>query len=173
LYATVQSEIHKDNKEAVVLFVSFEDHGSKNASMGTPDDEIVHAVSFSHLHKYYEQGFISLHSFESQNNSPRANFLKINKIKSELFDEQEDGLDAHNMVVRVEDVQGCMNVFIDKRIGAISFENVLRTEEVEKKRQTTMKEVCLSVFVHQEKMFSHMFHDPIACYMECFNNRNL
>jgi hypothetical protein len=126
---------------------------------------------FSHLQEDYEQGFISLHSFESQNNSPRENFLKVNKIKSELFDEQEDGLDAHNMVVRIEYVQGCMNVFVEKPIVSISFEVILITEEVEKEQQTLMKETCLSVFVHQEEVFSHVFYDPVACYMECFNNQ--
>ena len=50
-----------------------------------------------------------------------------------MFDEQEDSLDTHNMVVIFEDVQGCMTVFInmhgrvDKPIASISFENVLRT----------------------------------------------
>jgi hypothetical protein len=45
-----------------------------------------------------------------------------------LFDEQEDSLDAHNMVVIFEDVQGCMNVFVDmhgrvdKAIFSISFD---------------------------------------------------
>jgi hypothetical protein len=33
VYATFQSEIHKDNEEAVVLFNSFENHGFENTSM--------------------------------------------------------------------------------------------------------------------------------------------
>jgi hypothetical protein len=47
VYATVQSEIQKDNKEEVVLFDSFEDHGFENASMGTPEGEMVHVVLFT------------------------------------------------------------------------------------------------------------------------------
>jgi hypothetical protein len=132
-YAIFQSEIQKDNEEAVVLFDSFENHGFENASMGTIDCEIVHDVRFSHLQEYYEHEIISINSFESQNGSPQTNFQKFNETKSELFDEQEDSLDAHNMAVIFEDVQECMNVFvevhgkIDKPIAAISFENVLRT----------------------------------------------
>jgi hypothetical protein len=54
-----------------------------------------------------------------------------------------------------------------------SFENVLRTKEIEQKQQTLVKEVCLSVFVHQEEMIFHGFHDPVACCMENSNNRNV
>jgi hypothetical protein len=81
VYATFQSEIHKDNEESIVLFDSFENNGFENASMGTLDCEIVHAVRFSHLQKYYEQELIYLHSFESQNDSPQEKFLKVNKTK--------------------------------------------------------------------------------------------
>jgi hypothetical protein len=104
--------------------------------MGTLDYGIVHDVSFSHLQEDYEQEIISIHSFESQNDSPQANFHKFNETKSELFDEQDD---AHNMVVTFEDVKECMNVFVemhgkvDKPIASISFENVLKTKEIEKK----------------------------------------
>jgi hypothetical protein len=79
----------------------------------TLDCEIVHDVSLSHLQEDYEQELIPIHSFESQNDSPQANFQKVDKTKPELFDEQEDSLDTHNMVVIFEDVQGCMNVFVD------------------------------------------------------------
>jgi hypothetical protein len=136
-YAIFQSEIQKDNEEAVVLFDSFKNHGFENASMGTLDCEIVHDVLFSHLQEDYEQKLISIHSFESQNDNTQANFQKINKTKSEPFDEQEDNPDAHSMVVIFKDVQGCMNVFVDmhgildKPIVGISFESVPRTEEIE------------------------------------------
>jgi hypothetical protein len=85
-----------------------------------------------------------------------------------LFHEQEDSFDAHNMAVIFEYVQGCMYVFVDmhgrvdKTIAAISFENVLRTKEIEKKQQTLMKEACLFVFVHKEEMIFHGFQDPVA-----------
>jgi hypothetical protein len=120
----------------VVLFDSFENPGFENVSMGTLDYEIVYVVSFSHFQEDYEKELISIHSFEIQNNSPQGNFHKFNKTKSELFDEQEDSLDAHNMAIIFEDVQECMNFFVemhgkvDKTIAAISFENVLRTEEI-------------------------------------------
>jgi hypothetical protein len=94
----------KDNKEAVVLFDSFENNGYENGSMRTLDYEIVYVVSFSHLQRDYEHKRISIHSFESQNDSPQANFPRFNE--SELFVEQED---THNIV-------------------AISFENILRNE---------------------------------------------
>jgi hypothetical protein len=89
-----------------------------------------------------------------------------------LFDEQEDNLDAHNMVVIFEDVQECMNVFfdmhgrVDKPIGAILFENVLKIEEIEQEQQTLMKETCLSVFSHQEVMIFHGFPDPVAILLQ-------
>ena len=111
MYATFQSEIEKDNEETTVLFDSFENHSFENASMGTLECEIVHAVRFSHLKEDYEHELIPLHSFENQNDSPQAKFPKVNETKSELFDEQEDNLDAHNMAVIFEDVQGRMNVF--------------------------------------------------------------
>jgi hypothetical protein len=66
-----------------------------------------------------------------------------------------------------------MNVFIDKPIAAISIENVRKIEEIEQEQQTLMKEARLSIFAHQEEMISHVFHNPVACYMECFNNQNL
>jgi hypothetical protein len=73
-------------------------------------------------------------SFECQNDSPQTNFQKFSETKSKLFDEQEDSLDAHNMVVIFEYVQECMTVFVeihgkvDKPIASTSFENVLRTK---------------------------------------------
>jgi hypothetical protein len=168
MYAAFQLEIQKDNEEAVVLFDSLEKHGFENASMGNLDCEIVHVVRFSHLQGDYEHEIISIHSFESQSDRPQANFQNVNKTKLELFDEQEDSLDTNNMAVIFEDVQGCMNVFVemygkvDKPIAAISFENVLRTEEIEQEQQTLMTEACLLVFVHQEEMFFHGFQDPVA-----------
>jgi hypothetical protein len=153
----------------VVLFDSFENHGFENASMGTLDYEIVHVVNFSHFQEDYEQELISIHSFESQNDSPQANFQKFNETKSELFDEQED---ANHMAVTFNDVQECMNIFVDmhrrvdKHIVAISFENVLRTEEIEKKQQTLMKEAWISIFSHQEEMIFHGFQDPVAILLQ-------
>jgi hypothetical protein len=96
-----------------------------------------------------------------------------------LFDAQEDSLDTHNLVVVSGDVQGCMNVFVDmhervdKPIAAISFENVLRTKEIEQEQQTLRKEARLSIFIHQEEMIFHGFHDPVACYMENYNNQKI
>jgi hypothetical protein len=75
-YAIFQSEIQKDNEKVVVLFDYFE-----NASMGTLECEIVHDVSFSHLQEDYEQELISIHSFESQNDS-KTNFHKFDEAKS-------------------------------------------------------------------------------------------
>ena len=72
------------------------------------------------------------------------------------------------MAITFEDVQQCMNVFFDmhgrveKPIAAISFENVLRTEEIEQEKQTIMNEACLPIFVHQEEMIFHSFQDPMA-----------
>jgi hypothetical protein len=56
-----------------------------------------------------------------------------------LFDEQEDSLGAYYMAFIFEYVQEYMNIFVDmhrqedKPIIAISFEDVLRTKEIEQK----------------------------------------
>jgi hypothetical protein len=140
--------------------------------MGTLDCEIVHDVIFSNLQEDYEKELIFINSFESQNDSPQTNFQKFNETKSELFDEQEDSLYARNMDVTFEDVQECMNVFVDthgrveKPIVVISFENILRTEEIEQEQQTLMKEACLSVFSHQEEMIFHSFQDSVAILLQ-------
>jgi hypothetical protein len=63
-----------------------------------------------------------------------------------------DSLGAYYMAVIFEDVQEYMNIFVDmhgqadKPIVAISFEDVLRTKEIEQKQLTLMKDTCLSWF---------------------------
>jgi hypothetical protein len=169
-----QSCLSSPENDVLVQFLNNidTDEGFENTSMRTLDCEIVHDVIFSHLQEYYEQELISINSFESQNGSPQTNFQKFNETKSELFDEQEDSLDAHNMVVIFEDVQECMNVFlemhgeVDKPIAAISFENVLKTEEIEQEQQTLTKESCIFVFAHQEEMIFHGFQDPVAILLQ-------
>ena len=72
-----------------------------------------------------------------------------------------------------------MNVFVemhgevDKPIASISFENVLKTEEIERRQQTLVEETCLFVLVRQEETIFHGFHDHVACYMENYTNQNL
>jgi hypothetical protein len=67
-----------------------------------------------------------------------------------LFDEQGDSLDAHNMDDILEDVQECMNIFVDmhgkedKPIIAISFKNVLKIEEIELLLQSSVKDEFIS-----------------------------
>ena len=117
------------------------------------------------MHEDYEKELISIHLFESQNDSPQENFQKFNETKSELFDEQKDSLNAHNMAIIFKE---CMNVFlevhgeVDKPIVAISFEDVLKIEEIKKEQQTLTKESCIFGFAHQEEMFFHGFQDPVA-----------
>jgi hypothetical protein len=137
--------------------------------MRTLECEIVHDVSVSHLQEYYEQELISINSFESQNDIPQTNFQKFNETKSEFFDEQKDNLDAHNMAIIFEE---CMNVFLEvhgevgKPISAISFENVLKIEEIEQEQQTLTKESRIFVFSHQEEMIFHGFQDPVAILLQ-------
>jgi hypothetical protein len=89
-----------------------------------------------------------------------------------LFDEQEDNLGAYYMAVIFEDVQEYMNIFVDmhgqadKPIIAISFEDVLRTKEIEQKQLTLMKDTCLSVFSHQGEMIFHAFQDLMAILLQ-------
>ena len=65
-----------------------------------------------------------------------------------------------------------MNVFVEmhrkvnKPIVAISLENILRIEEIEREQQTLMKEACLSVFSHQEEMIFHGFQDLVAILLQ-------
>jgi hypothetical protein len=76
------------------------------------------------------------------------------------------------MAVTFEDVKECMNFFVDmhgrgdKPIAAISFQNILKTEEIEQEKQTLMKEACLFVFAHQEEMIFHGFQDPVAILLQ-------
>ena len=76
------------------------------------------------------------------------------------------------MVVTFEDAQECMNAFVvmhgrvEKPIVAISFENILRTAEIEQEKQTLMKEACIFVFAHQEEMFFHGFQDLVAILLQ-------
>jgi hypothetical protein len=141
----------------VVLFKSFESRGFENPSAGALDCEVVH-----------EQELISIYSLESQSVCPQTNFNKFNETTSELFDEQEDNLGAYYMAFIFKDVQEYMNIFVDmhgqadKPIITISFEYVLRTEEIEQKQLTLMKDTCLSVFAHQGEMIFHDFQDPMA-----------
>ena len=89
-----------------------------------------------------------------------------------MFDEQEDSFDAHNMAIIFEDVQECMNIFVDmhgkedKPIISISFENVLITEEIGQKQLTLMKDAYLSVFAHQGEMIFHGFQDPVTILLQ-------
>jgi hypothetical protein len=65
-----------------------------------------------------------------------------------------------------------MNVFVDmngrleKPISAISFENVLKTKEIEKEQQTLMNNAFLPIFSHQEEMIFHGFQDPMAILLQ-------
>jgi len=77
--------------------------------MNTLYCEMVHDISFSHLHENCDHQCISIHPSESQDDSPEINFQKFNKTKSKLFDEQED----IPMALIFEYVQGCTNISID------------------------------------------------------------
>jgi hypothetical protein len=55
---------------------------------------------------------------------------------------------------------------LDKPIASISFENVLRTKEIEKEQQTLMKEAFLPIFAHQEEMTFHGFQDPMSILLQ-------
>jgi hypothetical protein len=161
VYAIFPSETQKDNEEAMVLFKSFENQGFENPSTGALDCEVVH-----------DQELISIYSLESQSGCPQTNFQKFNETTSELFDEQEDNFGAYYMAVIFEDVQEYMNIFVNmhgqanKPIVAISFEDVLRTEEIEQKQLTLMKDTCLSVFAHQGEMIFHDFQDLMAILLQ-------
>jgi hypothetical protein len=74
MYTTFQSEIEKVNKEEIVLFNPFKNHGFENVDMRNPNCEIVHVVVFSHFQGDYELELIPIHSFEWKNEIPQANF---------------------------------------------------------------------------------------------------
>jgi hypothetical protein len=145
----------------VVLLKSFENQGFENPSTRALDYEVVH-----------EQELISIYSLEIQSGCSQTNFQKFNETMSELFDEQRDNLGAYYMVVIFEYVQEYMNNFFDmhgqadKPIISISFEGVLKIEEIEKKQPTLMKETCLSVFAHQGEIIFHDFQDPMAILLQ-------
>jgi len=55
-----------------------------------------------------------------------------------------------------------------------SFEDYgFKTKEEEQRKLALVKIACPFILVHRKEIFYHMFHDPVACYMESFNNQNL
>ena len=67
-----------------------------------------------------------------------------------------------------------MNVFVDmhgrvdKPIASISFENIPKIEEMKQEKKILVKEACFSVLPPEKETFFHVFHDPMAHYVEFF-----
>ena len=72
-------------------------------------------------------------SVQNQDDNPQA---KLPKIISDSFDKKKSSFDTHNMDVMFEDVQGCMDGFVDlheredKYIVAFLFDDVLGIEYI-------------------------------------------
>jgi hypothetical protein len=62
---------------------------------------------------------------------------------------------------------------IDKIIVVNSFENIPKIEEMKQDKKTLVKEDCFFVLALEKETFFHVFHDPMAHYMENFYNQNL
>jgi hypothetical protein len=164
VYATFQSEIQEDNEEAIILFDSFENHGFENVSMGTLDCEIVHVDSFSHLQEDQVVGNVSFHSLENQNDRLQTKLPQLNETKSELFDEQEDSLDAHNTTVIFENVKECLDIFIDRPVVSIFFEDDLKHNKIE--QEVILDEDCPFPLDYQDRVIFHVFQDPVASLLQ-------
>jgi hypothetical protein len=101
----------------------------KNASMGNLDYEIVHVDRFSHFQKDHVVGNVSFHYLENQNDRFQTKLPQLNEIESELFDEQEDSLD--NTSVIFDNVKECLDIFIDRPVVSIFFEDDLKHNKIE------------------------------------------
>ena len=44
---------------------------------------------------------------------------------------------------------------------------------MKQEQKTLVKEACFSVLPLEKETFFHVFHDPMACYMEKFYNQDL
>jgi hypothetical protein len=98
------------------------------------NDVVVQFLNGLYIDEDYENAYMETSSSEQRTN---IEFQESNKtvygtFQSKLFDEQEDIIYTHSMVVIFEEVKRCMNVFVevhgmvDKPIATISFENTLR-----------------------------------------------
>jgi hypothetical protein len=57
---------------------------------------------------------------------------------------------------------------LDTPITVISFKNIPKIEEMKQEQKTLLKEACFSVLAPEKETFFHVFHDPMARYMENF-----
>jgi len=62
---------------------------------------------------------------------------------------------------------------IEKLIAINSFKNIPKNEEMKQEKKPFVKEDCFFVLVPEKETFFHMFHDPMARYMENLYNHNL
>jgi hypothetical protein len=73
----------------------------------------------------------------------------------------------------VQDISIEMHGKVDEPSAAISFENTLRTEGVEPEQKTLVRGTCFYVLTFKKEMCPHVFHDPMAYYLEDLCNQNL
>ena len=66
-----------------------------------------HKNDMDDMHKVVGIGAVSVHN---QDGNPQA---KLPTIIYDLFDKKKSSFDTHNMDVMFEDVQGCMDGFVD------------------------------------------------------------
>jgi len=109
-------------------------------------------------------------SVQTQDDIPQA---KLPKVLSDLFDKQKSSFDTHNMDVMFEDVQGCMDGFVDlherenKSIVAFLFDDVLGIKDIGQQKPSIMNEFSPKGFTHQEEV---IFHDYQDCLVSLFQS---
>ena len=97
-----------------------------------------HKNDMDYMHKFVGIGVVSV---QNQDENPQAKLLNL---ISDLFDKKKSSFDTHNMDIMFEDVQGCMDGFVDlhereeKFIIAFLFDDVLGIEDIGKKNPSIM-----------------------------------
>lgn len=126
-----------------------------------------HQNDMDDMHKVICIGVVSV---QTQDDIPQ---VKLPKVISNLFDKQKISFDAHNMDVMFEDVQGCMDGFVDLRgredkyVVAFLFDDVLGIEDTGQQRPSIMNEFNPHGFTHQEKV---IFYDCQNCLVSLFHS---
>lgn len=114
-------------------------------------------------------------SVQNQDDNPQE---KIPKIISDLFNKKKNIFDTHNMDVMSEDVQGCMDGFVDLHerednfIIVFLFDDVLGIKDIGQKKPSIMNEFNSHGFNHQEKVFFHGFQDPMVSLFQSSSKTN-
>lgn len=114
------------------------------------------------MHKVVCIGVVSV---QNQDDTPQA---KIPKFIFDLFSKENISFDTKNMDFMFEDVQGCMNTFVDlhgmekKCIVAFLFDDSLGIEDIGQHKSSVMNGYSPHGISHQENVIFHDYQDYLV-----------